>query len=317
MAGNSNRRGAVRKSGSKKGAQVGSGGQRRRGLEPKGPTPKADARTGHPAARRPPSRADKQSQRAAAVRAGGDVVVGRNPVREALRARIPATALVVLDFVDADERIAESVALAADHGVPVRERPRRELDELAGDVPHQGIVLRVAPFAYAEPDDLLVKALGSPARLLVALDGITDPHNLGAIARSTAAFGGAGILLPARRSAGVTPAAWRASAGAFASVEVAQVTNLARTLAAAQSQGFFVIGLAGDASASITEVAQHFADVPVILAIGAEGDGLSRLLSERSDQLAQIPMPGGFESLNASVAAGIALFTITAARELP
>lgn len=314
MAGNSSRRGAVRKSGSKKGAKVGSGGQRRRGLEPKGPTPKADARTGHPASRRGGERDAKQPQRSSTSRTGGDVVVGRNPVREALRARIPATELIVLDFVDADERIAESVALAADHGVPVRERPRRELDDLAGEVPHQGVVLRVAAFGYSEPDDLLAAALHSPARLLVALDGITDPHNLGAIARSTAAFGGAGILLPGRRAAGVTPAAWRASAGAFATVEVAQVTNLTRTLAAAQQQGFFVIGLAGTAADDISAVARHFADVPLILVIGAEGEGLSRLLGERCDQLARIPMPGGFESLNASVAAGIALFAITSAR---
>ncbi len=313
MAGNSSRRGAVRKQGSKKGATTGSGGQRRRGLEPKGPTPKADARTGHVAARKQPERTAKPRSRAVS-RVDGDVVVGRNPVREALRARMPATELIVLDFVDADERITESVSLAADNGVPVRERPRRELDELAGDVAHQGVVLRVSPFAYAEPDELIARALGAPARLLVALDGITDPHNLGAIARSTAAFGGSGILVPARRSAGVTPAAWRASAGAFASLGVAQVTNLTRTLTDAGQQGFFVIGLAGGATADISEVASHFADVPVILVIGAEGEGLSRLLSERCDQLARIPMPGGFESLNASVAAGIALYTITTAR---
>lgn len=321
MAGNSQRRGAVRKTGSKKGATVGSGGQRRKGLAAKGPTPKAEDRVSHPAARRARAEAKRAEDAKRGTQRLEDLVVGRNPVLEALRAGVPAEQLVVVDLIDLDDRVAEAVSLAADLGIPVRERPRRELDRLAGDVPHQGVVLRIAPFAYADPDDLLAargapRAPGLPGAppLLVALDGITDPHNLGAIARSAAAFGAAGLLLPARRSAGVTAAAWRSSAGAFARLPVATVPNLAQALADAQEAGFFVVGLAGESAESVAGAAAHYRDVPVVIVVGAEGAGLSRLVAERSDTLASIPMPGGFESLNASVAAGIALHTFAAAR---
>ena len=345
MAGNSKRKGAVRKPGSKKGATVGSGGQRRRGLEAKGPTPKAADPVSHPANRR--ARAEQKAAEKGGRRGGsgagaargrapsGDVVVGRNPVVEALRAGVPAQELIVVDFVDADDRITEAVARAQGAGIPVRERPKRELDRLAGDAQHQGLVLRAAPFEYRDPEDLVALALAS-ARTprLVALDGITDPHNLGAIARSAVAFGAHGLVVPSRRSASVTAAAWRSSAGAFARLPVAQASNLAQALANAQAAGFFVVGLAGapDGTAGardggaipeagkgrrqivgdVGSVAQHFADVPVILVVGSEGEGLSRLVTERADGLAAIGMPGPMESLNASVAAGIALFAFTA-----
>ncbi|MFI0433020.1 MAG: 23S rRNA (guanosine(2251)-2'-O)-methyltransferase RlmB [Candidatus Nanopelagicales bacterium] len=343
MAGNSKRKGAVRKPGSKKGATVGSGGQRRRGLEAKGPTPKASDRVSHPANRR--ARAAEKAAEKSGRRTGGggggrgrapvDVVVGRNPVVEALRARVPAEELIVLDFVDADDRVTEAVARAQAAGIPVRERPKRELDRLAGDAQHQGLVLRAAPFEYRDPGELVTAALAAaPTPRLVALDGITDPHNLGAIARSAVAFDARGLLVPSRRSASVTAAAWRSSAGAFARLPVAQASNLAQALANAQAEGFFVVGLAGgpaedgagarDGGAipeagkgrrqivgDVASVAAHFADVPVILVVGSEGEGLSRLVAERADGLAAIGMPGPMESLNASVAAGIALFSFT------
>lgn len=334
MAGNSKRQGAIRKTGSKKGAQVGSGGQRRRGLEAKGPTPKATERTAHPAARR--ARAADKAAAAGGVGAGAasgsgshaskagrpprravadDVVVGRNPVLEALRAAVPAQELLVVDLIDPDDKVAAAVALATERGVPVRERPKRDLDRAAGEANHQGLVLRTEPFAYADPRHLWESALGMSATpVLVALDGITDPHNLGAIARSASAFGAAGVIVPSRRSAGVTPTAWRASAGAFAHLPVARATNLARVLADAAAQGYFVVALEGGADRSISEVAAHFSDVPVVLVVGSEGSGVSRLIADRADALAAIDMPGRAESLNASVAAGIALFALAAVR---
>ncbi|MDQ1249681.1 MAG: rRNA ((2251)-2-O)-methyltransferase RlmB [Actinomycetota bacterium] len=324
MAGNSKRQGAVRKSGSKKGAQVGSGGQRRRGLEAKGPTPKATERTAHPAARR--ARAADRAGDADGASGGNrgraprrivadDIVVGRNPVAEALRAGVPARELLVVDLIDPDDRVAAAVAIAAERGVPVRERPKRELDRAAGEANHQGLVLRTEPFAYADPQELWESALGSAAApILVALDGITDPHNLGAIARSASAFGAFGVIVPSRRSAGVTPTAWRASAGAFAHLPVARATNLARMLADAAAQGYFVVALDGAVERSIAEVAAHFSDVPVVLVVGSEGSGVSRLIADRADALAAIGMPGRAESLNASVAAGIALFALAGVR---
>ena len=159
-----------------------------------------------------------------------EVVAGRNAVLESLRARVPALALHVGPRLDADDRISEAIKLAADRGVPVVEAGRSELDRLTGGAIHQGLALRIRPYPYAHPDDLIASP-GEADPLVVALDGITDPRNLGAVARSAAAFGGSGVLVPVRRSAGVTAGAWKASAGALARVPVAQAPNLSRTLA--------------------------------------------------------------------------------------
>lgn len=237
-----------------------------------------------------------------ARRPAGDVVVGRNPVVEALRSAVPAKALYVSDA--GDDRVAEAVRLARAAGVEVRRAPRTELDGRAGGVPHQGVVLLARPYAYADADDLVVGTEGTP--LVVALDGVTDPHNLGAVVRSVAAFGGHGVLVPERRSAGVTPAVWKASAGTVASVPVARTVNLVRQLKAYQSQGLFVVGLAGDANTSLPDSA--LLDGPLVLVVGAEGAGLSRLVRETCDELVRVPIAPVAESLNASVAAGVALY---------
>jgi 23S rRNA (guanosine2251-2'-O)-methyltransferase len=235
--------------------------------------------------------------------------VGRNAVLESLRARVPATALHVGPRLDADERIGEAVMLATDAGIPVVEAGRAELDRLSGGTVHQGLALRVRPYEYAHPDDLL--GAGDPP-LIVALDGVTDPRNLGAVARSVAAFGGDGVLVPARRSAGVTAGAWKASAGALARVPVAQASNLAAALVSYQESGLFVVGLAADGPALVSEM--DLADGPLVLVVGSEGRGLSRLIAQRCDVLARIPMPGSAESLNAGVAAGIALYEVARRR---
>ena len=227
MAGNSRRRGAIRKEGTKKGPTVGSGGQRRRGLEGRGPTPPAHMRPNHPAAKR----SKTQSRRPARGRTDeSETVLGRNPVLECLRAGVPATALYVALGTEADERLTESVTRAADLGISILEVPRTDLDRMTSNHLHQGIALQVPPYNYAHPDDVVAAAIASPPALLVALDNISDPRNLGAIVRSVAAFGGHGVLIPQRRSASVTAVAWRTSAGAAAPIPVARATNFARTL---------------------------------------------------------------------------------------
>jgi 23S rRNA (guanosine2251-2'-O)-methyltransferase len=248
--------------------------------------------------------------------AAAELVAGRNPVLEALRARVPATALHVGPRLDSDERIGQAVMLAADAGIPVVEAGRAELDRITGGAIHQGLALRIKRYSYADPADLIDAAGASGAvPLIVALDGVTDPRNLGAVARSVAAFGGHGILVPARRSAGVTAGAWKASAGTLATVRVAQTANLARALASYQDAGLFVTGLDADGPEDIGEL--ELADSPLVLVVGSEGSGLSRLVAERCDVLARIPISGPAESLNAGIAASIALYAVSRQRKVP
>ncbi|MEO3758394.1 23S rRNA (guanosine(2251)-2'-O)-methyltransferase RlmB [Mycobacterium sp. B14F4] len=309
MAGNSRRRGAVRKPGTKKGPTVGSGGVRRRGLEGRGATPPAHMRPNHPAAKRA---AKTQGRRQSRKTDDTEVVLGRNPVLECLRAGVPATALYVALGADNDERLSEAVRIAADSGISILEVPRHDLDRIATNGLHQGVALQVPPYAYAHPDDLLaaVTADGAPA-LLVALDNISDPRNLGAIVRSVAAFGGQGVLIPQRRSASVTAVAWRTSAGAAARVPVARATNLTRTLKSWAGAGLQIVGL--DAGGDTT-VDEFDGSGPTVVVVGSEGKGLSRLVRETCDAVVSIPMAGPTESLNASVAAGVVLAEIARQR---
>jgi 23S rRNA (guanosine2251-2'-O)-methyltransferase len=191
------------------------------------------------------------------------------------------------------------------------ETGKHELDRLTDGAVHQGVALQVRAYRYAHPDDLL-KPRGAQVPLIVAVDGITDPRNLGAIVRSAAAFGAAGVVVPERRAAGVTAGTWKASAGTLTSVPVAQATNLTRQLKAYQKAGCFVAGL--DARGGVTVADLELADGPFVLVIGSEGKGLGRLVAETCDLLATIPMPGAAESLNAGVAAGIALYEISRRR---
>lgn len=310
----------------------GTGGYGRRRLEGKGPTPPAELRPGHPAQRRAaaaaaaaaaargqarPSRpargAGRSGNRGRGTGSAAEVVAGRNAVLESLRAAVPALALHVGPRLDPDERIGEAIKLAADAGVAVVEAGRAELDRLTGGAVHQGLALRIRPYAYAHPDELIAdrEVPGESPALVVALDGITDPRNLGAVARSVAAFGGTGVLIPVRRSAGVTAGAWKASAGALARVPVAQAPNLSRSLAAYAEAGLFVVGL--DAGAEADVGSMTLADRPLVLVIGSEGKGLSRLVAEQCDALVRIPISGA-ESLNAGVAAGIALYEVSRLR---
>lgn len=316
MAGNSQRRGAMRKTGTKKGATVGSGGQRRAALEGRGPTPKATERPHHPAARRERAkqRAAQSSAKGKPTRASGgrrgagSMLMGRNPVVEALRAKIPASALYVQARMDADDRWREAMRIAVAAGIPIMEVAKTELDRMTEGGVHQGMVLTTPEYDYADPADLETETL------LVALDGVTDPRNLGAIARSAAAFGAGGIVVPTRRSVGVTASAWKTSAGTLARVPVAQATNMTRALQAYQKAGFTVLGLTADADLALGAVPADVLTGPLVIVIGAEGAGLSRLVGQTCDWRVSIPMASGVESLNASVAAGIVLQAVFSAR---
>jgi 23S rRNA (guanosine2251-2'-O)-methyltransferase len=337
----------------------GTGGQGRRRLEGKGPTPPAAMRPGHPAQRRAAagssgarrrddapagssgadrrddapagssgsrrrddapaassrSSSSRSSSRPAARGAGeaAEFVAGRNPVVESLRARVPAAALYVGARVIRDERVAEAIKLAADRGVPVLEAGVAELDRLTGGALHQGLALRVRAYDYAHPDDLLARAADvGQLPLIVALDGVTDPRNLGAIVRSAAAFGAHGVVVPARRGAGVTAGAWKASAGALARLPVARAANLTRALQSYRDAGIFVAGLDADGQTGIRDL--DLATAPLVLVTGSEGRGLSRIVAQACDVLVRIPIESATESLNAGVATGIALYEVAAIR---
>jgi 23S rRNA (guanosine2251-2'-O)-methyltransferase len=234
-------------------------------------------------------------------------------VVESLRAAVPSVALYVGARAQHDERISEAIKLAANRGVAVLEAGPAELDRLTGGALHQGLALRVRPYDYAHPDDLLADA-GQPP-LIVALDGVTDPRNLGAVARSAGAFGAHGVVVPARRGAGVTAGAWKASAGALARVPVARAANLARTLASYQDAGVFVAGLDAAGDTGVREL--ELATAPLVLVIGSEGRGLSRIVARTCDVLVRIPIAARTESLNAGVAAGITLYEVAAIRSRP
>jgi 23S rRNA (guanosine2251-2'-O)-methyltransferase len=363
----------------------GTGGQGRRKLEGKGPTPPAALRPGHPAAKRAAASGSRRSadgsasgsgsrrsgdgsasgsgslrsgdgsasgsgSRRSADRSGAasrrsadafesrsraasppasagarraprgageaaEFVAGRNAVVESLRARVPSAVLYVGVRVARDERIEEAIKLAAGRGVPVLEAGAAELDRLTGGALHQGLALRVRAYDYAHPDDLLARAADAgQLPLIAALDGVTDPRNLGAIVRSAAAFGAHGVVVPARRGAGVTAGAWKASAGALARLPVARAANLARALQSYRDAGVFVAGLDAAGEVGIRDL--DLATAPLVLVTGSEGRGLSRIVAQACDVLVQIPIAAATESLNAGVATGIALYEVAAIRGL-
>ena len=292
----------------------------KRSLRGKGPTPRAEDRPYH---KKYKSKEENQRRRTERKRIDAkrsdrkrdyrrdpkdhvDTVAGRNAVVEALRAGIPAKELVVAVGVDIDERLNESIRLSQKMGIGIREVERRQIENMTGIANHQGVALVVKPFQYSSQKEIFARAK-SPA-LFVAVDGVTDPRNIGAIARSAAAFGADGLLIPERRNAPLTAAAWKSSAGAAARLPIAQVTNLVRSISDAKEYGFFVVGLDGDADTTISEM--EIADQPLYIIVGSEGRGLSRLVREKCDLLISIPMSNSVESLNASVAMSIALYSI-------
>jgi len=317
--------------GNKKGPTKGTGGKNKRSLEGRGPTPKAEDRAWHPAGKRKaaaeryaaaggtgkPGQSAPRGSRPGKKDDDTETVTGRNSVLEALRAKIPATAFYIAQRVEMDDRVKEMLAIATNRGIPVLEVTRPELDRMAGfDGVHQGVALKVPPYEYAHPQDLLEKVIDAgQTPLFVALDGITDPRNLGAILRSTAAFGGHAVIVPQRRSASVNSAAWKTSAGAAARVPVALASNLTAMLKDFKKQGVFVLGLDGGGDVSLP--ALELADRPVVIVVGSEGKGLSRLVTETCDQVVSIPISSSTESLNAGIAASVALYQVSTLRNAP
>jgi len=306
MAGTAKPRGAARTS-SKKGPTGGTGGKNKRRLEGKGPTPKAEDRPYHAAAKRKKAAEKKAAPRTRTGRSEkpkGEIVSGRNAVLEALRASVPATELIVARSIDVDDRVAESLQLALHHQLPIREVHRAEIEGISAN--SQGIILAIKPYQYSSFQEITERA--NHPILIVALDGVTDPRNLGAIVRSAAAFGAAGVVMTERRAAAMTASAWKSSAGAAARLPVAQVTNMARTIDDAKKIGCFVIGLDGESDQSLSGM--KVAKENVMIVVGSEGKGLSRLVREKCDLVVSIPMRATTESLNASVATAIALFWV-------
>ncbi|RII94401.1 23S rRNA (guanosine(2251)-2'-O)-methyltransferase RlmB, partial [Clavibacter michiganensis] len=257
-----------------------------------------------------PAGAEAPRARRAKQQDESEVVTGRNSVVEALRAKIPATALYIASRIEYDDRVKEVLSLATGRGIPVLEVMRPELDRIAGhDSVHQGLALKVPPYEYADAIELLDKTISrGQVPLLVALDGITDPRNLGAIIRSVAAFGGHGVIVPQRRSVGLTASAWKTSAGAAARTPVAMASNLTQTLKALKQRGVFVVGLDGGGDMSLHEFT--LADRPIVVVVGSEGKGLSRLVTETCDTVVSIPIGASTESLNAGIAASVTLYEI-------
>lgn len=237
---------------------------------------------------------------------------GTHAVLEALRAR--PSDIAVLYVLDASPKgaVGEVVRAALDRRVAIETTTPAALDALAGALRHQGVVaVSAGDYPYLDLDTLL-DAVADPARgLLVALDAITDPHNFGAIVRSAVALGADGVITLRDRAAPVTGTVVRSSAGATEHARIARVTNLAQTLARLSDAGWSCVGLAGEADTALDAV-----DLtgPTVLVVGSEGDGLRRLVRQRCDALARIPLAGPVASLNASVAAGVALYEVVRQR---
>lgn len=290
--------------------------------------------------------AAKEKYRPHTTATGNEVIYGRNPVLEAAAARVPFRRLFVSSQVMKDQRLSQIVEKAAASGVELRDYSPADLDRLTGGGAHQGVAAEIARYEYAEVMDLWDRAVARRERagagtvgdtagtgdgagtapaastganpataqppLFIALDQVTDPHNLGAVLRSAAAFGADGVIVPEHRSAPVNAAVWKVSAGAAAIVPVAQAGNLVRALQGLKAVGAFVIGLDGGGDVALPQLA--LTDVPLVVVTGSEGKGLSRLVRENCDQIVSIPIDARMESLNAAVATGIALYQVAVAR---
>lgn len=236
------------------------------------------------------------------------ILAGRNPIREALKAGRPVEKLLVADG-DLSGGAQEIVRLAREAGAVVQRVDRTRLDQIYPA--HQGMLAYVAAVAYVELEDILSAAEAKGEEpFVILLDGITDPHNLGAIVRSAECAGAHGVVIPERRAAGLTPAAAKAAAGALNYMPIARVKNLNRAIEALQGKNIWVVGTAMDGENAFTA---DFSG-PIALVIGSEGDGVARLTLEKCDRTVALPMKGRIESLNASVAAGILMYEIARAR---
>ena len=239
-----------------------------------------------------------------------EIIYGLNPVMEALRGSRQIYELFIAGS-SADKRMEKLLKLAAERKVPVRQREKADLTRLCGIDHHQGVALKVEPFPYADLADVLAEVKGNNEGLILVLDSVQDPHNLGALIRSAACAGAHAVVIPKDRAAGVTAAAEKASAGAAGTVAVAQVTNISQALQELKKAGFWIYG--ADGSARHTLYQQDLTG-PVALVIGGEGEGIRPLVRKGCDAVVSIPLQGGVSSLNASVAGGILLFEVVRQR---
>ena len=318
----------------KKGPTKGSGGKHRNALRGKGPTPKAEDRVYHKAykAKQATNRRKMADPRLAARRRAAkftsdsdDLVIGRNAVLEALRVGVPSMQLYIATRIEHDDRTREIIKLAGAQSLHLLEADRLEMDRIARSSNHQGVVLKVQPYQYsslveladiAERKAKAMDVVNSPSArinarpLFIALDGVTDPHNLGAIIRSAECAGAHGVIIPERRAVGLTPAAVKASAGAVEYLPVAREVNLTRTIERLKKEGIWIYGTAMNGE----DYRKVDFSGPKALVIGSEGEGMSRLVGESCDKVVTLPMKGKIESLNASVAAGILLYAMMDAK---
>lgn len=240
-----------------------------------------------------------------------DFIGGKHSVLEALRSGRTINKIWIAEGAQ-KQLTAPIVAEAKNHGIIVQFTDKRKLDQLAEGVQHQGVIASVAPYEYVEVEDILARAkeLGEEPFILI-LDEIEDPHNLGSILRTADCTGVHGVIIPKRRSVGLTATVSKTSAGAVEYVPVARVTNIAQTIEQLKESGVWVAG--ADVSAT-EEVYKARFNMPIALVIGNEGKGIGRLIKEKCDFLVKLPMSGKINSLNASVAAGVLMYEVVRQR---
>jgi len=242
-----------------------------------------------------------------------ELIYGRHPVLTALENQRTLNRIWITSRLRYDERFHSLISDAKGNGTVIDEVDPRRLDQLTDGANHQGIVAQVAPYEYVELADLIAQAkAASEQPVLIVADGITDPHNLGAIIRTAEAMGAQGLVIPQRRAVGITSTVAKVAAGALESFAVTRVVNLSRALEELKAAGFWIYGLAAEATQSIQDV--QFSGA-IALVVGAEGEGLSLLIQKSCDHLVSIGLSGKTPSLNASVASGMAIYEIYRQRQ--
>ncbi|WP_059105420.1 23S rRNA (guanosine(2251)-2'-O)-methyltransferase RlmB [Shouchella shacheensis] len=237
----------------------------------------------------------------------GEMIIGKNPVIEAIKSGHTIHKLWIADN-SGKGQMGKLITLAKQHGVIIQNAPKRKLEQLVGNANHQGVVASVAAYEYASINDLFRRAEEKREDpFFLVLDEIEDPHNLGSIMRTADAIGAHGIIIPKRRSVGLTQTVAKASTGAIEYVPVVRVTNLARTMDELKGRGVWFAGTDAEASDDYSKASF---DLPLGLVIGSEGKGMSRLTKEKCDFLLSIPMRGNVTSLNASVAASLLMYEV-------
>ena len=240
-----------------------------------------------------------------------EYIYGRKPVFEALRGRRRVHKIQLARETKPSSPVADILRLVAEKSIPLERLPKRDLDDLIGDVRHQGVIAEVEPFHYANIAELVASTAEKSRALVVALDGVTDPQNLGAVIRTAAAAGADGIIVPKHGAAPVTAAVAKASAGLVEHAVIA-ATNLNNALDRLKGCGFWVVGADADAPALIWDL-----DLAgkIVLVFGGEGEGLSRLVKSKCDFLAKLPLAAPVESLNVSAAAAVMIYEVARQRE--